>query len=141
MLFLTCFVSWILSGSLKFIIHSFKDRRFAFDKIGYGGFPSSHLTIATSVTTVSVCQSGFNAPSSVVGMGMTLLFYFDATSLRMQIEIMAGEMKKQNPSVPVKTSVGHTHGEALSGTAFGILIGYAIWSTAQSFHPELLTKF
>ncbi len=127
MLFFTCFISWILSGILKFVVHSLKDHRPAFEKIaGYGGFPSSHLTIAASVTTVSVCQSGFNASASVVSLGMTLLFYFDATSLRMHIEAMAEDLKKKDPSSPVKTSIGHTHGEALSGIVFGVLIGYIL---------------
>ena len=69
---LTPFLAWLVAGVLKFAINSFRARRLAFDLIGYGGLPSNHSAIVSSMATLIALKEGIN--SSSFGVAIALAF-------------------------------------------------------------------
>ena len=49
---LTPFLAWLVAGVSKFIINSIKAKQLAFGLIGYGGLPSNHSAIVSSMATL-----------------------------------------------------------------------------------------
>ena len=47
--FSTPFLAWLLAGILKFVFNSIKSRKLALGLIGYGGLPSNHSAIVSSM--------------------------------------------------------------------------------------------
>lgn len=49
---LTPFITWFIAGCLKFLISCIKAKQLAFGLIGYGGLPSNHSAIVSSMATL-----------------------------------------------------------------------------------------
>ena len=49
---LTPLLAWLVAGILKFTINSIKARQLAFGLIGYGGLPSNHSAIVSSMAAL-----------------------------------------------------------------------------------------
>ncbi|RJR31738.1 hypothetical protein C4569_01235 [Candidatus Parcubacteria bacterium] len=94
----------------------------------YGGMPSAHSALVTSLTTVVALNDGFYS----AGFGISLIFSFiiirDAFTLRKYlgeegvvvnqiISSLPKEEQKKYPLLPVK--VGHTVKQVLAGIAWG----------------------
>ena len=61
---LTPCLAWLTAGGAKFIINSIKARELAFSLIGYGGLPSNHSAIVSSMATVIASKKGSDTPPS-----------------------------------------------------------------------------
>ena len=46
---LILFLTWLINGSIKFIINFFIFKKGALKLVGYGGFPSTHTSIISSM--------------------------------------------------------------------------------------------
>jgi len=46
---ITPFAAWLVAGVMKFIVNSIKAKKLAFGLIGYGGLPSNHSAIVSSM--------------------------------------------------------------------------------------------
>jgi len=46
---ITPFTAWLVAGGLKFLVNSIRAGKPAFGLIGYGGFPSNHSAIVSSI--------------------------------------------------------------------------------------------
>ena len=57
---LTPFIAWLVAGTLKFIVNSVRAGKLAFGMIGYGGLPSNHSAIVSSMATVIALISLLN---------------------------------------------------------------------------------
>ena len=55
---LTPFLAWLVAGVTKFIVNSIKARQWAFGLIGYGGLPSNHSAIVSSMAALIALKEG-----------------------------------------------------------------------------------
>lgn len=56
----TPFLTWLVAGCLKFLINCIRAKRLAFDLIGYGGLPSNHSSIVSSIAALIAFRDGIN---------------------------------------------------------------------------------
>ena len=123
---ITPFVAWFFAGITKFIINSIRERQFAFKNIGYGGFPSNHASIMTSVTSLIGFQHGVANPLFCLAVAITFIVMLDANSLRMQIGKHAQAINNIVHTEELRERIGHTKLELLGGVIVGSIIGYVM---------------
>lgn len=120
---LTPFCTWLVVGGIKFLINSYKEKRLAFDLIGYGGLPSNHSAIISSTLTLIYCDEG---SSSVFGLGVAIgfLVVLDSLDLRRKIGLHAKHINElREGKGALRERVGHTKLEVLCGLCVGVVIG------------------
>lgn len=119
---LTPFLAWLVAGSLKFLINSYKAKQLAFGLIGYGGMPSNHSAIVSSMAALIALKEGVNNPA--FGVAITLLFIvvLDASSLRREVGKHAVIINQLTLNIPPKLRerMGHTRSEIFAGILTGI---------------------
>ena len=69
---ITPFLAWLVAGCLKFLINSIKAKQLAFGLIGYGGLPSNHSAIVSSMAALIAFKEGIDTPA--FGVAFTLAF-------------------------------------------------------------------
>lgn len=129
---LTPFLAWLIAGSLKFLINILRFRRFAFELIGYGGLPSNHSAIVSSMATLIGLKEGVNNPAFGVAIALAFIVLLDASSLRRQIGKQARAINQLNSSIKdssilLRERMGHTPVEIASGVAVGVAVAFGIW--------------
>ncbi len=113
--FITPFVAWLCAGSLKFIINSFKAKYWAFNHIGYGGMPSNHSAIVSSMAALIAMQQGTSNPAFGVAVTVAFIVILDAHSLRRNVgkhAIAINQLQQQFSQSFSQTS--HGNDKALS---------------------------
>lgn len=124
----TPFLAWLVAGILKFLINSIRAKRFAFDLIGYGGFPSNHSAIVSSIAALIAFKDGINTPAFGVAIALVFIVILDANSLRRQVGKHAVAINlltsttKINFSGKLRERMGHTRIEILAGILTGISV-------------------
>lgn len=152
--FITLFVAWLCAGSLKFIINSFKAKRWAFNHIGYGGMPSNHSAIVTSMAALIAMQQGISNPAFGVAVTVAFIVILDAHSLRRNVGKHATAINQlqqhlsQNFSqtshgndkalssapvaqVKLRERMGHSALEIAAGMVVGILVAALVHGLTQ----------
>jgi acid phosphatase family membrane protein YuiD len=129
---LTPFLAWLIAGSLKFLINSLKARHFTFDLIGYGGLPSNHSAIVSSMATLIGLKEGVNNPAFGVAITLAFIVLLDASSLRRQVGKQARAINQLNGSIKndsllLRERMGHTPVEIISGVAVGMFVALGVW--------------
>jgi acid phosphatase family membrane protein YuiD len=129
---LTPFLAWLVAGILKFLINSLKARRFAFDLIGYGGLPSNHSAIVSSMATLIALKEGINTPAFGVAIALAFIVILDASSLRKQVGKHAAAINQLNSlsgdaSLSLRERMGHTSIEIFAGIITGALAAYLVY--------------
>jgi len=126
----TPFVTWIITGTIKFIINCYREKKLAFHLIGYGGFPSNHSAIVSSSVSLIFFERGFYDPAFCVAITLAFIVLLDAKSLRGQIEKQAKAInilnKKTGSTFELRDRIGHTKFEILGGAVLGLIIGACI---------------
>ena len=123
----TPFLAWLVAGSLKFAINSAKARKAAFGLIGYGGMPSNHSAIVTSMATLIALREGIDQPAFGVALTLAFIVIMDAASLRRQIGSHAVAINRLTPEgTMLRERIGHTRWEILGGIIVGVLVATAI---------------
>jgi acid phosphatase family membrane protein YuiD len=129
---LTPFLAWLVAGVLKFIINSIKAGQLAFGLIGYGGMPSNHSAIVSSVAALVAFKEGVEHPAFGVALALAFIVMLDANSLRRQVGKHAEAINRLNANnpdpIPLRERMGHTRWEI----AAGIAVGVAVAAAAQS---------
>lgn len=123
------FMAWLVVGSTKFIINSIKAGRLAFDQIGYGGLPSNHSAIVTSVAALVAIREGLNHPAFGVAVALAFIVILDAYSLRRQIGNHAEVINRLNDGKQenlLRERMGHTRSEIGAGIVIGILTAWIV---------------
>ena len=127
---ITPFLAWLVAGILKFIINSIRAKRFAFDLIGYGGLPSNHSAIVSSIAALVAFKEGINTPAFGVAIALAFIVILDASSLRRQVGKHA-EVINQLTSITktdsfnkLRERMGHTRLEIFLGILVGTLVSY-----------------
>ena len=119
----TPFFAWLLSGCAKFAINTYKEKRFAFDLIGYGGLPSNHSSIVSSAAAIIFFNQGLQEPAFVVALALTFIVILDASSLRRQVGRHAkaiNGLKERDSIKSLRERMGHSRIEIVAGVLTGI---------------------
>ena len=129
---LTPFVAWLVAGSLKFAINSLRAGKLAFGLIGYGGLPSNHSTIVSSMAALIAFKEGIQHPAFGVAIALAFIVLLDANSLRRQIGKQAqaiNQLAREGNTAqasPLRERIGHTKLELAAGIVVGVLVAYVI---------------
>lgn len=125
---ITPFFAWLVCGITKFVVNCLKERRLAFDLIGYGGMPSNHSAIVSSMAALIAFQEGIDTPAFGVALTLAFIVVMDANSLRKKMEQHAKEINNlKNYEKPIlRERIGHSKSEILFGIVTGIMVSYNI---------------
>ena len=128
---LTPFITWFIAGCLKFLISCVKAKQLAFGLIGYGGLPSNHSAIVSSMATLIAIKEGIQHPAFGVAVTLMFIVLLDASSLRRQVGNQAAAInqlaKNSGLNQPtLRERMGHTAIEILAGLATGAGVAYLI---------------
>lgn len=128
--FITPFLAWLVAGCLKFAINSFKAKHLAFGLIGYGGMPSNHSAIVSSMVVLIAFKEGIDVPAFGVALTLAFIVMLDANSLRRAVGKHAVAINKLSKNdleyQPLRERMGHTKLEILGGVIVGFLVGFVI---------------
>jgi acid phosphatase family membrane protein YuiD len=127
---LTPFLAWLVAGSLKFLINSIKAGELAFGLVGYGGLPSNHSAIVTSMAALIALREGMDTPMFGVALTLAFIVMLDANSLRRQVGKQAAAINRlaqgREGIEPMRERMGHSRIEILSGIAVGVVVAWAV---------------
>jgi len=127
---LTPFLAWLVAGVTKFIVNSIKARQLAFGLIGYGGLPSNHSAIVSSMAALIALKEGIGHPAFGVAITLAGIVMLDANSLRRQVGKHAEAINKLAASTPehppLRERMGHTRLEIAAGIGVGIAVAAAV---------------
>jgi acid phosphatase family membrane protein YuiD len=128
---ITPFVAWFVAGSLKFLINSLIAKKAATHLIGYGGLPSNHSAIVSSMAALIGLREGIAHPAFGVAVTLAFIVMLDASSLRRQIGKHAAALNqlalRQDPSSPqLRERMGHSVVEIGAGVTVGILVALTV---------------
>jgi acid phosphatase family membrane protein YuiD len=122
----------LVAGSLKFAINSLRAGKLAFGLIGYGGLPSNHSAIVSSIAALIAFKEGIQHPAFGVAIALAFIVLLDANSLRRQIGKQAQAINQllqlgKIPQIPpLRERIGHTKLELAAGIVVGVLVAYLI---------------
>jgi len=123
------FIAWLVAGCTKFAVNSIRAKQLAFGLIGYGGFPSNHSAIVSSMAALIAFQEGIEHPAFGVALALSFIVLLDANSLRRQIGKQAeaiNRLQQHSDIPPLRERIGHTKVELLGGIVVGIVTAYAV---------------
>ena len=133
---LTPFVTWIVVGPIKFLINSARKRRWAFDLVGNGGFPSNHSSVVVSMATLIALREGIGHPAFGVAVTLAFIVMIDANSLRQHVGRQAAAINRiavgKDPMPVLRERMGHTLVEICGGIVTGMLVGYGVFTLTAS---------
>lgn len=127
---LTPFLAWLVAGTTKFLINSIRAKQLAFGLIGYGGLPSNHSAIVSSMAALIALKEGIGHPAFGVAVTLAFIVMLDANSLRRQVgkhaevinQLAAGKI--DHPAL--RERMGHSRLEIAAGIAVGIAVASAV---------------
>lgn len=125
---LTPFIAWFVAGCTKFAVNTLKAGRLDFANIGYGGLPSNHSAIVTSMAALIGFNHGISHPAFGVAVTLAFIVMMDANSLRIKVGKQAEAINQlydgKDNAPKLRERMGHTHIEIAAGILVGILVGY-----------------
>ncbi|RJG26335.1 divergent PAP2 family protein [Massilia cavernae] len=132
---ITPVLTWLAVGPIKFLINSARHRRWAFDLIGNGGFPSNHSAVVTSTATLIALREGMAHPAFGVAVTLAFVVMIDANSLRQHVGRHAAAINalRGSEAKVLRERMGHTLVEIGGGILTGMAIAYAIHSRFSAF--------
>ncbi|MDG9929189.1 MULTISPECIES: divergent PAP2 family protein [Pseudomonas] len=127
---ITPFAAWLTAGSLKFAINSLKAGRPAFGLIGYGGLPSNHSAIVSSMAALIALREGIGHPAFGVALTLAFIVLLDANSLRRQVGLHAEAINRLGKSEPegkvLRERMGHSKVEIIAGLVVGAAVAFLV---------------
>jgi acid phosphatase family membrane protein YuiD len=127
---LTPFLAWLVAGVSKFVINSIKAKQLAFGLIGYGGLPSNHSAIVSSMAALIALKEGIGHPAFGVAITLAFIVMLDANSLRRQVGKHAVVINKlatgASDHQALRERMGHTRLEITAGIAVGTAVAAAV---------------
>ncbi|KQQ88954.1 divergent PAP2 family protein [Massilia sp. Leaf139] len=129
--FLTPFLTWLVVGPIKFLINSARQRRWAFNLVGNGGFPSNHSSVVTSMATLIALREGMDHPAFGVAVTLAFIVMIDANSLRQHVGRQAAAINRlaieTTGHIALRERMGHTLVEICGGIVTGIGMGFLVY--------------
>ena len=130
--FLIPIIVMIITQVVKVIIETIKDGEFNWQRInGYGGMPSSHSAMVTSLAITVGYYQGVSSPIFAVAIIVALLTIRDAYGFREQLGHHGKILNKLIKELPdekeykfpiLKETFGHKTIEVIVGIIFGIVL-------------------
>jgi acid phosphatase family membrane protein YuiD len=129
----TPFIAWLIAGCLKFVINSIRAKKLAFGLIGYGGLPSNHSAIVSSMVMLIALKEGLQHPAFGVAVTLAFIAILDASSLRKQVGRQATAINKlaqaaHSEQHALRERIGHSPIEILAGVLTGAGVAYFVAS-------------
>jgi len=126
----TPFAAWLVAGVLKFAVNSLKAGKPAFGLIGYGGLPSNHSAIVSSMAALIAFKESIGHPAFGVALTLAFIVMLDASSLRRQVGRHAAAINRLAHGAAdhqsLRERMGHTRIEIVAGVVVGIAVAAAI---------------
>ncbi len=123
------FLAWLVAGSTKFVVNCLRAKRLAFDLIGYGGFPSNHSAIVSSMCLFVGVREGLDSAAFGVALTFAFIVMMDARSLRNQVGKQAQAINQllegQGQEASLRERIGHRLHEVVAGVLVGCATAYA----------------
>ncbi|MEO7496445.1 MAG: divergent PAP2 family protein [Massilia sp.] len=135
-------LTWLVVGPIKFLINSARQRRWALNLVGNGGFPSNHSAVVTSMATLIALREGMSEPAFGVAVTLAFIVMIDANSLRQHVGRQAAAINRLSGAanaanatnaanaatqpVRLRERMGHTVVEICGGIATGVGMGFLI---------------
>ena len=130
-------LTWMVVGPIKFFISSVRYRRWAFDLVGNGGFPSNHSAVVSSMATLIALREGMGHPAFGVAVTLAFIVMIDANSLRQHVGRHAVTLNRMHEGkadhVILRERMGHTRVEIAGGILTGIGMGFLIHTLLSGF--------
>lgn len=130
-------LTWMVVGPIKFLISSVRYRRWAFDLVGNGGFPSNHSAVVSSMATLIALREGMGHPAFGVAVTLAFIVMIDANSLRQHVGRHAVTLNRLHDGkedyVVLRERMGHTRFEIAGGILTGIGMGFLIYTVLGGF--------
>lgn len=125
----TPFFAWLTAGSLKFLVNSAKAKKWAFGQIGYGGLPSNHSAVVSSMAALVAIREGISHPAFGVAVTVAFVVILDAGGLRRQVGRIAAEVNRLSTTsgstgAQLRERMGHTSVEIAAGAVVGTAVAY-----------------
>jgi uncharacterized protein len=130
---LTPFLAWLVAGILKFIVNSLKARQLAFGLIGYGGLPSNHSAIVSSMAALIAFREGVGHPAFGVALTLAFIVMLDASSLRRQVGRHAAAINRLAADEPTHKALRERMGHTPVEIGAGVLVGVAVAAGMATF--------
>lgn len=128
------FFTWLITGTLKFMVNFAKEKRAAFGAIGYGGFPSNHSAICTSMAVYIGLDRGVQDPALGVAVALLFIVVLDAVDLRGKVGHHARAINELSEGLGrahrLRERVGHSWFEVAGGVLVGGGVALACHSVA-----------
>lgn len=127
---ITPFVAWLVAGSLKFLVNSARAGKPAFGLIGYGGLPSNHSAVVSSMAALVAFREGIGSPAFGVALTLAFIVILDASSLRKQVgrhAVAINALTDASSGAPrLRERIGHTPLEIVAGIVVGVAVARAV---------------
>ncbi len=124
-------LTWLVVGPIKFLINSARQRRWAFNLVGNGGFPSNHSATVVSMATLIALREGMGHPAFGVAVTLCFIVMIDANSLRQHVGRQAAAINRLAADKPdfkaLRERMGHTLVEISGGIVTGTLMGNLVY--------------
>jgi acid phosphatase family membrane protein YuiD len=128
----TPLITWVTVGPIKFLINSVKARKWAFNLVGNGGFPSNHSAVVSSMATLIALREGIGHPAFGVAVTLCFIVIIDANSLRQHVGKQAAAINRlaegNDKHKWLRERMGHTLVEIAGGLCTGIAIGHIVYA-------------
>ena len=124
------FAAWIAAGCAKFAINYLRHGARARQLIGYGGFPSTHTAVLSSVVFFAGFNEGFDTSVFSLGLGALLILIIDAHGLRRKVGRQAEVINQLQQKIygdnfqPLRERMGHSWLEIAGGLLVGLVLGW-----------------
>jgi len=126
----TPFLAWLVAGALKFLVNSVRAGKPAFGLIGYGGLPSNHSAIVSSMAALIALREGIGSAAFGVALTLAFIVILDASSLRKQVGRQAAALNAltgaQAGGPRLRERMGHSPLEIAAGVAVGIAVARVV---------------
>lgn len=136
---LTPVLTWLVVGPIKFLINSARQRRWAFNLVGNGGFPSNHSAVVSSMATLIALREGMGSGAFGVAVTLAFIVMIDANSLRQHVGRQAGAINRIATGAVdhtvLRERMGHTLLEIGGGICTGIAMGFLLFNVYARFLP------
>lgn len=102
-----------------------------------GGMPSSHAALVAGLAWAIGLENGFGSSVFAIAAVFAMIVIYDATGVRRAageharvINRMIEDLATGHPlkEEELKELLGHTPGQVLAGTLFGIIVGSIVWA-------------
>jgi acid phosphatase family membrane protein YuiD len=130
-LFIIPLLIMVVNQAIKTLVDLLKGNFSWFSIFSYGGMPSSHAALVTSLTTVLGYYQGLNSPAFAVAIVVAVITLRDASGIRLHLGthgLILNRLIKELPdekeyTFPVlNEKFGHKNAEIIVGIMIGLLL-------------------